>query len=110
MAETPASRIDVIKIDVEGAELRALRGAAATLQRYRPILIFEVSETSLRNQGATPEEVVEFVRAQGYAIHVFDRATGLAVPAPTAARSENMIGVPHGKPLPDSTRLPWPAR
>ncbi len=38
-------RPDVIKIDIEGAELQALRGATAVLA-HRPILLLEVSEES----------------------------------------------------------------
>ncbi len=31
-------RVDVIKMDVEGAEMRAIRGAAKTLNRFRPVV------------------------------------------------------------------------
>ena len=40
------SRLDLIKIDVEGMELEVLQGAKATLERFRPIIIVE------RAQGA----------------------------------------------------------
>lgn len=35
------SRIDLVKLDVEGADLHALRGMAATLARLRPVMIVE---------------------------------------------------------------------
>jgi FkbM family methyltransferase len=38
----PATRVDVIKIDVEGAEEAVLRGARATLERDHPTLIVEI--------------------------------------------------------------------
>ena len=34
-------RVDYIKMDIEGAEREALRGAAHTIERYRPTLMLE---------------------------------------------------------------------
>jgi FkbM family methyltransferase len=39
------ARIDLLKLDVEGMEIEALRGAAETIQRCRPILIVETIKT-----------------------------------------------------------------
>jgi FkbM family methyltransferase len=36
--------LDFVKLDVEGYELRALRGAEATLKRCRPVVMFEDKE------------------------------------------------------------------
>ena len=40
------SRLDLIKIDVEGMELEVLQGAEATLGRFRPIIIVEQLKAS----------------------------------------------------------------
>ena len=37
------SRLDLIKIDVEGAELEVLKGASTTIERIKPILSIEVN-------------------------------------------------------------------
>jgi FkbM family methyltransferase len=43
--ELPAGRpVDVIKIDVEGAELDVLRGAGRTLKEHRPLLYIEIMQ------------------------------------------------------------------
>ncbi len=34
-------KLDLLKIDIEGGEISALRGAVALLRRHRPILIIE---------------------------------------------------------------------
>lgn len=38
--------IDLIKIDVEGFELSTLRGLQATLRRYRPVVMLELSDAA----------------------------------------------------------------
>lgn len=44
--ELGLQRLDVIKMDVEGAEVRALRGARETLNRFRPRLAVATEHTS----------------------------------------------------------------
>jgi hypothetical protein len=41
-------RVDFIKIDVEGTEMEALVGAAATIGRNRPLLYVEVLDETIR--------------------------------------------------------------
>ena len=64
--ESGVSRVDVMKIDVEGAELLVLRGARQTLARYGPTLIVEVIDRQLQSMGASAAELKEFLRSQGY--------------------------------------------
>jgi FkbM family methyltransferase len=107
--ENPVSRIDVIKIDIEGAELRALRGAIETLHRYRPVMLFEVGRLQLSAQGTSPEELLDFVRAQGYTVYKFDPATGLPITAGKMEYGENMIAVPAEISLPSAVFSYLPA-
>jgi FkbM family methyltransferase len=50
---------DVIKIDVEGAELLALNGATRLFEKHKPVVYIEVSES---NRGP----VTEFFKERGY--------------------------------------------
>ncbi len=109
ISETPPPRIDVIKVDIEGAELRMLRGGVEALRRYRPVLLFEVSRPALAGQGATPEELTDFVRAQGYLLYRFDPQTGLPARSEAQEYSENMIAVPNEMPLPETVGTCSPA-
>ena len=61
-------RIDVVKIDVEGAEMAVLRGASSIIRKHRPLLIIELSDKHLIGQGSSVSEVVEFLRAERYKI------------------------------------------
>lgn len=55
-------RIDVIKMDIEGAELHALRGAMDTLHRFRPALVVECNPVALRRfHRARADELLEFL-------------------------------------------------
>jgi len=66
MAELGLTRVDVIKIDVEGAELMVLRGAAQTIRRFHPKLVVEVVERQLESMGTSVEEVTSFIGSLGY--------------------------------------------
>lgn len=46
VAALAIDRVDVIKIDTEGFEVKVLAGLAGTLARDRPVVVFELSETT----------------------------------------------------------------
>ena len=54
-------RVDLIKIDVEGAELLVLQGAQATIRRDRPKIIFEHGQGGTDCYATTPEEIYQFL-------------------------------------------------
>ena len=71
---------DAIKVDVEGREGAALRGAAETLAAHRPLLVVEVHEAGAA-EGATADGGVadveraglrEWLEARGYAVEEAD--------------------------------------
>ncbi|MFZ4516480.1 MAG: FkbM family methyltransferase [Acidimicrobiia bacterium] len=61
----PETPIAFVKIDVEGAELSVLRGAVSTLQRWRPVVVFEHGLGGADAYGALPEDVFDFLAACG---------------------------------------------
>jgi FkbM family methyltransferase len=60
--------IDLIKIDVEGAELLVLRGASETIERSHPVIIFEFGTGSSEYYGTTPDDIYAFLAKYGYGL------------------------------------------
>jgi FkbM family methyltransferase len=58
--------ISFIKIDVEGGEYNVLRGARKLLNRWHPIIFMEFSENFLPLTGITEEQLLAYLREQGY--------------------------------------------
>ena len=59
---------NLIKIDVEGAELGVLNGAHATLSAHHPIVIFEHGLGSADHYGTRPEDVFDVFMNLGYRV------------------------------------------
>ena len=53
--------IDLIKIDVEGAELQVLQGAVATIKRCKPIIIFEHGLGAADSYGTRPGQIYDLL-------------------------------------------------
>ncbi|HUK36047.1 MAG TPA: FkbM family methyltransferase, partial [Vicinamibacterales bacterium] len=91
--EDGVRRVDVIKVDVEGAEMLVMRGAGWTLDRFHPVVMVELIEKQLQAMGTSTAEVRAFFAAHGYVERVAitdnvvfgwkDSGTGDARPAGT---------------------------
>jgi FkbM family methyltransferase len=64
--EQALARLDFIKADIEGWELRALQGGEASLRRFRPALFLEVDEALLARAGDTAADLFAWLGALGY--------------------------------------------
>jgi FkbM family methyltransferase len=69
------SPVQLAKIDVEGAELEVLAGAADSIRRgLLPLLIIECTEANLVRFGATTESLFTTLLNSGYTVCRFDAA------------------------------------
>lgn len=68
VSEKAISRLDLIKIDVEGFEYSVLRGASDTLSKYRPTLFLELDDSLLGDQGASPAQLLSLLDDLGYLV------------------------------------------
>jgi hypothetical protein len=64
--ELGLTRVDAIKIDVEGAEVIVLRGALNTLQRFHPKLAVEVVPRQLASFQTTADDLRALLKNAGY--------------------------------------------
>lgn len=61
--------VDVMKIDVEGAEMSVLKGMGSTLPRK---MFIEFAPTAIRKSGFTPSEFIDILYGYGYKIQVIN--------------------------------------
>jgi FkbM family methyltransferase len=69
MDELKLKRLDLIKMDIEGAEIEALRGAKNTLINYNPCVA--VASYHMRDNQPTYHKVEEILYSQGYDVITF---------------------------------------
>ena len=63
-------RVDVIKIDIEGAEMPALRGGPGLLSGDdSPVLVMEFHPKTLAYSGHRPDDMLELLASYGYAFY-----------------------------------------
>ncbi|MBL7767225.1 MAG: FkbM family methyltransferase [Chitinophagaceae bacterium] len=74
------SRIDLIKIDIEGAEWFALQGMKETLLKYHPLVVLEFSDELLSKSGIAPQQLISFFTDLGYTLHQLTE-DGVLIPA-----------------------------
>lgn len=67
-------RLDFLKIDVEGAEYKALRGFRETLARFRPTIVSEFSPPNYSDRG---EGYLAFLLDLGYRLGVVQPSGGV---------------------------------
>ncbi|QOI97190.1 MAG: FkbM family methyltransferase [Flammeovirgaceae bacterium] len=65
-------QVDIIKLDVEGAELQVLKGSKRTINRCRPVIIFEFAQLHTEAFSVTPDAMFTFFDDNQYVIMRLD--------------------------------------
>jgi FkbM family methyltransferase len=60
------ARVDVLKVDVEGAEMLVLEGARETIAKFRPLMLCEAEAGTSATFGYSPADLVSHIEAMGY--------------------------------------------
>ncbi|TSJ42486.1 FkbM family methyltransferase [Fluviicola chungangensis] len=91
------TRIDLVKIDVEGFEPQVIRGGMNWFKKQLPVFIIEVSEKREKEAGPTPKEILELVEKIGP--YEFFKHKG------TKERSGKLLKILHVQELPDHDNI-----
>lgn len=75
--EEGLDRVGLIKLDVEGAEELALRGAAQVTARFRPTIIFEANPAAAEQLSLAPSGTWDLLRTWGYSFFFLTRSGDL---------------------------------
>jgi hypothetical protein len=71
------AKVDVMKVDVEGAEPDVIAGASQTIGRDRPALILEITGAALAPDHAGRSSIESFLGSLGYAFVAIDGDEGV---------------------------------
>jgi FkbM family methyltransferase len=66
MLEFPLLKVDVMKIDIEGGELNALKGSERTIEKFKPVILIEINEATYRAAGYSTKDVENFFQEKKY--------------------------------------------
>lgn len=67
--ERGVKQVDLVKIDVDGYELKVCQGGAATLQEHNPVIIIEIGKPTMEEVGDSPEELINMLFDLGYGFY-----------------------------------------
>lgn len=70
---------DVLKMDIEGAELFALRGGEATIRSAMPVVLVEYSVDNTSNAGYDRSEIADLLSGWGYRVYGLHRNTDVTL-------------------------------
>ncbi len=77
VTENKISKVDFIKIDVEGHEFHVLKGAIETLRKFKPVLLIEIEQ---RHHEFPISQIDDFLFELGYIKYFFYRKENKILP------------------------------
>ncbi len=98
------TKVDFIKLDVDGYELKVIRGGIKSIRAFRPIMIVEFGEYTLEGFGDSLEDLVDLLAESGYLFYSgqdlgqYDNKESLLKAVPPDA-TINVLCKPHSTPI-----------
>ncbi len=90
------TKIDFIKIDVEGAELFVLQGGRKTIAKSQPVVMIEYSEDTYGSAGYSGSDILNFFNQLGYSMNRI-RKGGYLEKISRPPKFCNLVFTPAGK-------------
>jgi FkbM family methyltransferase len=97
LSDEGIERVDLIKLDVEGAEELVLQGARSLFSRMRPTLILEINPTAIARLGLSPDGIVNLLKEWDYDLFGITNAGELFSLSLDASFHGNVIAIPRNK-------------
>lgn len=101
-------RLDVVKIDVEGAEVDVLLGLSETLKRLRPVLVVEALDVTRERLAKANSDSLAFLAAPDWSWHrIVESGDRYSLSPDAFARNGMMVAIPGARlaQVPRSGRL-----
>ncbi|MBK9120621.1 MAG: FkbM family methyltransferase [Phycisphaerales bacterium] len=86
--------VRLVKLDVEGAEVRVLRGMRRLVERDRPFIVSEMNDQYLRELGASAAELFALLQEAGYTLQRIGPRGMLTPTAEPPLENCNLLAVP----------------
>lgn len=61
--------VDFIKLDVDGYECKVIRGGYNTIKKFKPVMIIEFGEYTLKEVGDSLENLIDLLDSLGYSFY-----------------------------------------
>ncbi len=61
ISKTNLHKLDIVKIDIEGAEMNVLKGMTDTIINHQPVLLIEICAETLQKFNYTPADIHQFL-------------------------------------------------
>lgn len=104
------SRVDVIKMDIEGGEPFAISGGMVLIEKFHPIILMEVCRANLIRMGSTPAELWTKLSKLGYHVWRIGYSPQTCGPVSGLEGFEQGNALFHHAELPASVTRDWTYR
>ena len=107
VAEKSLKKVDFIKMDIEGSEWFALRGAVSLFSYCQPTILLEINRETCRMVGYEPEKLWEFLKPYGYHMWLVGNAPWTCRPLLSLGGVDRANVIFHIEPLPEMVTKGW---